>query len=143
MSEAERATDEAPAVGAPSDSDDSASDAEVIELDTAAPSLRRDGASGPASAAAAPPLLQQWGWTRDGALSGYVFGREGFRQGELMTTSTIVAAGDPPTPLHSHPTLCEGDAAVTKSGSTSVPFETLQRERLRRERRRRNQRAVF
>ena len=61
MSEAERATDEAPAVGAPSDSDDSASDAEVIELDTAAPSLLEDGASGPASAAAAPPLLQQWG----------------------------------------------------------------------------------
>ena len=39
------------------------------------------------------PLLQMWRWTSDGAICGYVHGKEGFRDGELMTTSVVPPEG--------------------------------------------------
>lgn len=57
------------------------------------------------------PLLEQWEWTRDGALTGRVFGRKGFRQGELMTTSTVVEFS---------PEVVEGSKAEMKIDSAQL-----------------------
>ena len=43
------------------------------------------------------PLLDRWRWTPDGAVCGYVHGKEGFRDGELMTTSIVNPEGRFPT----------------------------------------------
>ena len=43
------------------------------------------------------PLLERWRWTPDGAVCGYVHGKEGFRDGELMTTSVVNPEGRFPT----------------------------------------------
>eukprot|EP00966_Prymnesium_polylepis_P042243 981339-Prymnesium_polylepis.1 len=34
-------------------------------------------------------VLEQWRWNADGTLSGHVFGKRGFRPGELITTSFV------------------------------------------------------
>ena len=39
------------------------------------------------------PILEMWRWTPDGALCGYVYGKRGFRAGELMTTSVVPPEG--------------------------------------------------
>ena len=39
------------------------------------------------------PVLEQWQWTGDGAVCGYVYGKDGFRDGELMTTSVVPPDG--------------------------------------------------
>ena len=39
------------------------------------------------------PILENWRWTADGALCGYVYGKSGYRDGELMTTSVVPAEG--------------------------------------------------
>mmetsp|Transcript_559 Transcript_559/g.1645 ORF Transcript_559/g.1645 Transcript_559/m.1645 type:complete len:111 (+) Transcript_559:377-709(+) len=35
------------------------------------------------------PVLQMWNWNCNGTISGHVYGRVGFTEGELMTTSTV------------------------------------------------------
>jgi hypothetical protein len=35
------------------------------------------------------PVLQLWHWSYGGTISGHVYGRAGFTDGELMTTSTV------------------------------------------------------
>ena len=35
------------------------------------------------------PILQQWAWNSDGSLSGHVYGKSGFKEGEAMDTSKI------------------------------------------------------
>jgi hypothetical protein len=39
------------------------------------------------------PILENWRWTADGALCGYVYGKDGYRDGELMTTSVVPPEG--------------------------------------------------
>ena len=39
------------------------------------------------------PVIENWKWMSDGALCGYVYGKAGFREGELMTTSTVPPEG--------------------------------------------------
>jgi hypothetical protein len=39
------------------------------------------------------PVLELWQWTPDGSLCGYVHGKAGFRDGELMTTSIVPPEG--------------------------------------------------
>ena len=39
------------------------------------------------------PMLENWRWTSDGAVEGYVYGKSGYRDGELMTTSIVPLAG--------------------------------------------------
>ena len=34
------------------------------------------------------PMIENWRWTPDGALTGHVYGKAGYRDGEQMTTST-------------------------------------------------------
>ena len=51
-------------------------------------------------------VLEQWSWNADGTLSGYVFGKPGFRAGEQMTTSYVPHEGR------------FGSHVVTQSGST-------------------------
>ena len=41
----------------------------------------------------ASPIIENWRWTSDGALCGYVYGKEGYRDGELMTTSVVPPEG--------------------------------------------------
>ena len=36
------------------------------------------------TAAADVPIIENWHWTTDGALCGYVYGKAGYRDGELM-----------------------------------------------------------
>ena len=35
------------------------------------------------------PILQQWEWNSDGSLSGRVYGKKGYKQGEAMNTSVV------------------------------------------------------
>ena len=42
---------------------------------------------------ATAPILHMWRWTADGAVSGHVYGKRGFRDGELMTTSVVPPEG--------------------------------------------------
>ena len=39
------------------------------------------------------PILENWRWTPDGALCGYVYGKAGYREGEMMTTSVVPPEG--------------------------------------------------
>merc|ERR1711871_1473542 len=35
------------------------------------------------------PILQQWNWNSDGSLSGQVYGKEGYEDGDTMETSFV------------------------------------------------------
>lgn len=63
------------------------------QLDTAAPDAAAPDTEQEASLTEADieaaPTLEGWSWKPNGALCGHVYGKPGFRDGELMTTSTV------------------------------------------------------
>jgi len=77
------------------------------------------------------PVLHDWEWARSGGLTGRVYGREGFRMGELMTTSTIIECSPLEDPevgegrlrhfrvltAAAEAALCEDGLVATRSGT--------------------------
>ncbi|KOO34516.1 hypothetical protein Ctob_009561, partial [Chrysochromulina tobinii] len=59
----------------------------------AASAATADAVASQAAALERAPILENWKWTADGALCGHVYGKPGFREGELMTTSTVPPEG--------------------------------------------------
>ena len=46
-----------------------------------------------AGSLAEAPVLEMWRWTSNYAICGYVYGKRGYRDGELMTTSIVPPEG--------------------------------------------------
>ena len=63
------------------------------------------------------PILENWKWNADGSLCGHVYGKPGFRAGELMTTSTVPQESRFETHVVSRAT----------SQSMPLPFRPMQR----------------